>query len=297
MSGRRLSPLLVVVAARLAAADPNPERADAEFERGRQLLAAHRYDDACAAFSDSLRDDFQYGTLYNLATCEESRGHLASALRAFRRIEAEDRNAERRTQAKAASARLAKRVARLVITVPAQPGSVIVTLDGKDVTQIAAGTPLEAGQAKATIEIDAPPSEQQPAAAPPPPLALRPAPPAQPKRQRAWVIGAAASAGAGLVGLAVSGVYAVSAIRLYNEAFAKGYCASSPTGEACTQQGLQVVADARSHAGIATGSVIAGAALLAGGAVGYLLAPRERGVEILPSVDAHAAGVSIGGRF
>jgi hypothetical protein len=291
MRGTSWGVLLAVVtaAAGSAAADPNPERADAEFERGRTFLASNRLDDACGAFADSLRDDFQYGTLFNLGVCEEKRGHAAAALRAFRRIEAEDKNADRRAQAKSEITQLAARVAKLVVTVPAGTGGVIVTLDGKDVTPTAEGVVLESGQQKATLEIDAP----TPAA----PAAPRMTVMAEPQRRHSWVRAAEISGAVGVAALVVGGVYGVSAIRLYNQSFNKGYCTSTSSGTQCTQDGLAIVDDAHSHATLATGLFAAGAALSAAGIAAYVWAPRDHGVELVPVADAHAAGVSLVGSF
>lgn len=119
--------LLTVAIASVAAAAPSP--ADEAFERGRALMTAGKIAEACAAFEDSLRLDFQYGTLFNLAQCDARRGKLATALAAYRRIAGEDTaNATRAARARELAAALEPRVPHLRITLTG--GTAQVTLDG-----------------------------------------------------------------------------------------------------------------------------------------------------------------------
>jgi hypothetical protein len=122
--------LLSLAVASVAAAAPSP--ADEAFERGRALMTAGKIAEACAAFEDSLRLDFQLGTLFNLAQCDARRGKLATALAAFRRIAREDTaNATRAGRARELADALDKRVPRLRITLTG--GSAQVTVDGAPV--------------------------------------------------------------------------------------------------------------------------------------------------------------------
>lgn len=61
-----------------------PTRAETLFNEGRDALAAHQYDVACAKFRESDRLDAAVGTHLNLANCEEQRGHVAEARILFR---------------------------------------------------------------------------------------------------------------------------------------------------------------------------------------------------------------------
>ena len=57
--------------------------ATALFDRGRELLKQHSYQEACAAFENSQQLDPQFGTLYNLAECSTQLGKLATAWLAY----------------------------------------------------------------------------------------------------------------------------------------------------------------------------------------------------------------------
>lgn len=106
-----------------------PSQADIAFERGRTLLAAGKYDDACAAFEESLRLDFQYGTLFNIADCNDKRGKLATAHAAWTRIANEDHNQPRAQRARELAAQLEKRVPRIRVAL-SPPTAATITIDG-----------------------------------------------------------------------------------------------------------------------------------------------------------------------
>lgn len=116
--------LLLVSSVALA----NP--ADDAFDKGRALLAEKKYAEACAAFEQSLSLDFQMGTLYNIATCDEQIGKLASALKAYRKLARDDVNPQRKNASAAAITKLEKRVSKLVIAIAAKPNGLHVQLDG-----------------------------------------------------------------------------------------------------------------------------------------------------------------------
>ena len=127
----RAAACLVVLFARVAIASPSD--AEAAFERGRVLLEAGKLDEACAAFAESVRIELQYGALFNLATCEEKRGHLASALAAFRRIATEDANEQRVQRSREYIESLEKRVPRMRLSIKGRTPTTAVTLDGTPV--------------------------------------------------------------------------------------------------------------------------------------------------------------------
>lgn len=67
-------------------ADPNPSDmalAEALFRRGRELVDAHDYAQACPKLGESYHLDPKLGTLLNFAMCLESDGKTASAWGAF----------------------------------------------------------------------------------------------------------------------------------------------------------------------------------------------------------------------
>lgn len=153
----RLAAALVVIGlapAQLASAQPaSPSDHDARiaeavasFERGRALMKASKYAEACDAFAHSQQLDPGWGTLYNLARCRELEGKLATALAIFRELErpdtypalpgevAPDRDRARRKDAGARASALEKRVPRLRLTSSEAVAGLVVTLDGADVT-------------------------------------------------------------------------------------------------------------------------------------------------------------------
>lgn len=67
-------------------ADTESERADALFEQGKQLIAAGKTAEACAAFDDSQRLEPAIATMLNQADCRERNGQLATAWRLFREV-------------------------------------------------------------------------------------------------------------------------------------------------------------------------------------------------------------------
>ncbi|HEV7557771.1 MAG TPA: hypothetical protein VGO00_20035, partial [Kofleriaceae bacterium] len=68
---------------------------EAEFQRGKTLMAAGKVAEACAAFEASMRIDPAKGTLYNLALCHEKLGKIASAWSEFIELSRADTNAAR----------------------------------------------------------------------------------------------------------------------------------------------------------------------------------------------------------
>lgn len=136
--------LLVVLRAADAAAD-NQSPADAAFALGRARLAEGKYEAACAAFQDSLRLDFQYGTLFNIADCSAKLGKLATSLAAWRRIAKEDHNTGRAQKAAELAARLEPRVPRIRVSItPAVPGTHVM-IDGTEIADLAAPVLVDLG--------------------------------------------------------------------------------------------------------------------------------------------------------
>jgi hypothetical protein len=149
MRGWRVLALYVVIVIGAGAARAGgPEAAAAEeaFDRGREQMKAGLYTEACASFDESERLDPQIGTLYNLASCWEKVGKLASAWTAFREVAQRDSNATRRKAADDHAAALKPRMPKLVIKMDAPPPGMTVTLNGGDVTKLLGiETPMDLG--------------------------------------------------------------------------------------------------------------------------------------------------------
>ena len=144
------SSVIVMALAGVAIADPEMT-AEKEFSRGREMMKAKRYAEACAAFQQSQQLDPQFGTLYNLATCDAQIGKLASAWNAFRQLAISDPNADRRARAAQLAKDLDTRVPRVVIAIADRDRypSLVVRLDGNDVTNLV-GVAAPAASSSAT---------------------------------------------------------------------------------------------------------------------------------------------------
>ena len=100
--------------------------------------------------------------------------------------------------------------------------------------------------------------------------------------------------GAGVVGLVIGGVFGLVSKSTYNSAF-QNECGNNPN--TCTNQGAQDGQTAHSQATISTVGFIAGAALLAGGALLYFTAPTGSSMGVAPTVGTTGGGLSVAGAW
>jgi len=308
---RAASSVLVVALAGIASADPAAV-AEQQFARGRALMKEHKYAEACAAFEQSQRLDPQLGTLFNVADCEVEIGKLASAWKIYRELAKSDPNADRRAISSDLAKKLEKRLPKLLVTVPARPAGLVVSIDGVDSTAlVGVETPVDVGDhaivataagfrdrsetitaregkiAKLQLALEPKDAEPPPAPAPaPPPVVERPAPAvtatiaAKPPRDlygKMLMVGGGATTAVGLV-------IGVFAIRNYHDA-------QSCTG--CDKLG-------QSHHAVVLGdisTVVVAIGLGAAGAGVYLWRSASSSAVIAPSAGTDQAGVSIVGRF
>lgn len=135
---RSLGVLVVVVALGASAAADTPT-STSEFERGRALQKDGKTAEACAAFGESLRLEFAYGTLFNVANCAELDGNLGTAWKAYHRLASEDSTSGRAAKAQAKADELWARVPKLVLTVAHAPPNTTYSVDGEPVVD---GKPL-----------------------------------------------------------------------------------------------------------------------------------------------------------
>jgi hypothetical protein len=103
--------------------------------------------------------------------------------------------------------------------------------------------------------------------------------------------------GAGVVGLAIGSVFAFVSKSTYDQALRSecGPAVGFADGKACSATGYRDVQSARTQASAATGSLIAGAALLGGGAFLYLNARRAGHLAVGASIDAGSAALTARG--
>jgi serine/threonine-protein kinase len=310
----------VVSFALLASASPsahaqnaaNQATAEALFDAGKKLMAAHKYGEACPKFYESNQLDEGIGTSLWLADCYEKNGQSASAWAEFRQAAAlaakvsDPREKVARARAKA----LEPGLSRLTVVVPASsllPG-LRVARDGGDVAQPIWGTEVPIDPGPHTVVVSAPdhrpatlqvdihrgPSHatlevplleeapEPPAAEAAVPAAGTTPPAAEPPRfpvQRALAIGAGA---AGVVSVALGGYFGLSAKSDLGNSNA-GHCNAK---DMCDPAGLADRASAESAATASTVLFIAGGVAVAGGIALWLTAPTSASAAPSPSMSA-----------
>jgi serine/threonine-protein kinase len=286
-------------AARPAAADA--KSADKAFRKGKKLLQQKKYDEACAAFEESFREDPAIGAQLNVARCYEEWGKLSTAYDSYQEALtlAKATKDERAPQIRDLLKQLDDKVPALVISLPKgrlPPAGMVVTLDGAElaadelgkprrvdpgphviVTRAASGAPQTTEVTAATgkrvpveLPIDALTASEEPPVVVDRPnevVVTHPPPPSgRNRRILSLVVG-----GAGVVGLGVATFVALDARGDYNTAFDAG---CDPMTNRCSEASMEATRDARSRANTAT--VIGGVALaaVATGVVLYLTAPK-----------------------
>ena len=105
-----------------------PTPADAAFKRGRELLKAGKYADACIEFEHSQKLDPALGTEFNIAQCSEKIGKLARALEIYRGMLPRDTNADRKKIVADAIPKLEARVPKLLVRTPSIPPGFSMTI-------------------------------------------------------------------------------------------------------------------------------------------------------------------------
>ena len=126
--------LVVALAARVATAQPSGAQAESLFRQGRELLAAGKVAEACAAFEESQKLDPVVTTLLNLASCRERNGQVATAWGLFLEAERQTRSSsddatkKLHDVAQGHARRLEPRISKLTINIAA-------TIDGLEISR------------------------------------------------------------------------------------------------------------------------------------------------------------------
>jgi hypothetical protein len=137
--------LFIAMTATATASAQNPS-ADAAFKRGRALMKAGKYREACEALEESQRLDPQLTTLFELGGCHEKIGKIATAWNDFREIATRDTDRRRRKKATEMVARLAPRVSKLLVQIDHDLPGLAVTMSGRDITgQVGVDIPVDPG--------------------------------------------------------------------------------------------------------------------------------------------------------
>ncbi|UQA62896.1 hypothetical protein [Polyangium aurulentum] len=295
-----------------AAGDPGGRRAAAEalFDEGKTLMAEGRFAEACPKFAESQSLDAGVGTLLNLADCLEKVGRTASAWAEFRaaasaaRAKGQD---EREQIARARAKDLEPKLARLVVQPPSDmPQGLEIRRDGEPVGQALWGTAVPVDPGTHVVEAVAPGREpfKTVVEVPEGPGADGKGPqvtakiPTLPDTSTgsAQRIAGLALGSAGFAGLMVASILGAQAMAI-NEG-SMGHC----QGNLCDADGVSLREKAVARGNASTGTFIAGAALLAGGAALYFTAPKPSVTTVgiragVGAVGSTGAGLVIGGAF
>lgn len=148
----------LLAASELHAQSSDPAAAEALFREGRTLMTAGEYARACEKFSESNRLDPAIGTVFNLADCEERRGHLARAWTLFQEVlQRLPDGDERRAIAAGRSKNLEARLPRLRIRLgDGAPSGTRVERDGVELGGASLDTPLPVDPGAHRVVVRAP---------------------------------------------------------------------------------------------------------------------------------------------
>lgn len=310
--------------------------AEALFQQAKKLKDAENYEEACPKFAASNKLDPALGTLLNLADCHEQQGLTASAWAEFleaatlaRRAGQQDRADVAQERATALESRLVRvnivvkgkaRIEGLEIKkdgspvypatwntpVPIDPGPHLLSVSAPGKKEWAKAFDVPSEGVSEPISIEVPELEDAPVEKPPEtPVTPTPAPTPAPTPVGPVDEGSSGSgqmtagiilSGAGLVSLAVGGVFGLSAKNKWDDADCQdGLC---PTPERQT-----LAEDAKSQANLSTLFFAGGGVLGAVGVILLLTAPSKQHppatgkLRVSPAVGPRATGVWLGGNF
>jgi hypothetical protein len=301
--------LSLVAGTHAARAQPaNEAAAETLFREGRDLLEQRQYDEACRKLADSYRLDPASGTLLGLAMCHEGQGKLASAWLEYKQVIARagpEGRADRQRAATERAQALESRLSTIAVIVPVESRAtdLQVSYDGQPIGAAAWSTAFPVDPGPHHLEATAPgkrswrsdvvigaEAEHRTIAVSPLEDAVRPVAAPQPERPRSTTrrspVMAFTLAGAGVVAVGVGSALGLRALHQKNESESMGCL-----GDACPNAAAR---DTRLAAGraadAATVALVAGGALLTGGALVYWL----RGPEPAPGVASRGPSLAFG---
>lgn len=312
---------VIVAALAVPAFADNVKKAEALFNKAKELHDDKKYSEACPMFEKSDALDPGIGAKLNVAKCYEDWGMLARAYRWYVDAEkmASDKKDKRAEKIRELIATIDPDVPRIILKLPAgvDADAIDVRLDGKSATELVGKEhridpgpheitwvvdgeeksktiPMERGaERELTLDVRVSKSTQkQPVDTP---ETEEPAEPASPGRTRR-ILGISVGA-VGIVGLGVASYLTLDARSSYNDAL-DAHCMGMRN--ACSDEGLKITSDARSQANLATVITVISFAAIGGGIALYLTAPKaskERTVYVTPVVTETTGGIVVGGGF
>ncbi len=272
------------------------------FDEGVALMGKHEYPAACRKFRDSLEAYRGLGAMLWLADCYEKNGQTASAWTQFREAAAvaAERRDPREKVAREQIAALEPRLSYVTVRVPTATPGLVVRRDGVRIARASWDLPVpvdpgthvvtatapghhpwrEATSLTSGVRVESvvPPLEPiavaATPAATPAPRRESSSPPARPESQvgQTQRITGVAVGAAGLVGLAVGGIFAVRIQSKLDESNANDHCRQP--GDVCDAEGLAFREEAGEAATAATVATVVGGAALAIGALLFFTAPK-----------------------
>jgi hypothetical protein len=294
--------------------------AESLFQRGVELVAEGKIEEACRKFEASQELDSALGTMLHLGDCYERAGRTGSAWALFREarsLAGATGQSERERVATERVNALEPRLSYVVIDVAPQAG-LVLRLNGTVIPRASFGAPLPVDPGEQRVEATAPgarsyrvrvlvptgPSKVtfrvprlEPARtkAREPVTAVAPAEDPAMARGRAQRVGGYVALGVGGAALAAGGVLAFLAKEKNDDA--KSECGEQGE-DACSAEGVHWRHQARGLASTATVTGIVGGVLAASGVALVLTAPNpSREVVLGPSVGTRSGGLEVRGSF
>ena len=308
------------------AAATDPATATMLFNEARRLVAAGRYPDACPKFEESQRLDPGIGTQFNLADCYEHTQRLASAWALFLDVASSaggTGQVAREHVARRRAAALEPKLSKLTIAVPTNVTGLEVHRNGEALGGVLWNNPIPVDPGSYTIEASAPGKKKWSTVATvgpsgaavtvaipaledgeglPPASSLAAAHPdadastpdtrlsERSRTERAIALGVG---GAGVLGIGIGAFFGLRSIAKHSDY--EQLC----NGGVCEPAAGPIHDDAVAAGDASTVAFVVGGALIAGGAVLWLVAPRASSpvsrIRLAPSVGSSGAGVVLAG--
>ncbi len=315
----------VVTAGRPARAT-DPATATMLFNEARQLVAAGHYAEACPKFEESQRLDPGIGTQFNLADCYEHTQRIASAWALFLDVASSaggTGQVARESVARRRAAALEPQLSKLTIAAPTNVTGLEVRRNGEVLGGVLWNNPTPVDPGSYTIEASAPgkkrwstvaavgpggaavtvaipaledgedlPTASSPAPSRPDAEASTPGTSlsGRSRTERAIAIGVG---GAGVLGIGIGSFFGLRSIAKHSDY--EKLC----TAGACEPAAGPIHDDAVAAGDASTVAFLVGGALIAGGAVLWLVAPQASSpvarIRFAPSVGSSGAGAVLAG--
>ncbi len=276
------------------------------FEEARAMMAKKDFAAACPKLAESPRLDPGVGTRFNLARCYAEIDKLASAWLLFNEVAEQTEKAgehKRAALARKRAAALRPRLSRMLIEVERPVANMQIRRNGEPVGSAQWGTKIPLDNSSYQIEASADgftPWQQRVSLegeggllqVKVPPLSAAQTTPSAPAPTQ--LIAAAAVGGLGLVGVGLGTAFGIMASSSNDEA--GQYCNAD---NACSQEGVDLNAAAKTQATVSTVSFIAGGAAIATATILLLTAPSAASSEpqVGLVIGPAGAGLTLSSRF